>query len=392
VAPRSTTRGVAGPSNADLEDADRGVSRVELLWDLVFVFAVTQVSTLLSRDLSWAGFGRSVLVLALVWWAWSAFVWVANAEETDSGALTLTLLVAALLIFIAGLAIPHAFSSRATLFAATYAGVRFMHLGLYAHASRRGQASWDAIAGFAVTVTAGMVLLIAGSLLGGSWEVALWTLAALIDYAGPGWLTRDRLRGLQRVAVSHFAERYGTFIIICLGESIVAIGLGATAEVLDASVVAVVGLGLVITVGLWWTYFASFAATAAARLRDHEDPVIAASDAYSYIHLLLVAGIIIFAVGIRHSVLAVDRALGDGARLALCGGLALYLVGHVAFQARLVGSVNYEKLLAAAGLMAIFALGGGWHSWVAVTAATLLIALLCAVEAARASRAAPTPA
>jgi low temperature requirement protein LtrA len=377
---------VAGSSNADLDD-DRGVSRVELLWDLVFVFALTQVSTLLSRDLSWAGFGRSMLVLALVWWSWSAFVWVANAEDADSGALTLTLLLAALLIFIAGLAIPHAFGGRATLFAATYAGVRFMHLGLYAHASRRGQASWDAIAGFAVTVTGGMVLLIAGSLLGGSWQVPLWTLAALIDYAGPGWLTRERLRGIQRVAVGHFAERYGTFIIICLGESIVAIGLGATGEVLDGSVVAVVGLGLVITVGLWWTYFGSFAATAAARLREHDDPVLAASDAYSYIHLVLVAGIIIFAVGIRHSVLGVHTALGDGARLALCGGLALYLAGHVAFQARLAGSVNREKLVAAAGLMAIFALSAGWSAWVAVTAVTVVIAALCAAEATRARRA-----
>src|SRR5215813_4207463 len=124
--------------------AERGVSPAELLWDLVFVFAVTQVGTLLSRDLSWAGFGRSILVLALIWWAWSAFVWVANAEDADSPALRLTLLVALVLIFISGLAIPHAFGEQATLFAVTYAGVRFMHLALYASSARHGHASWEA--------------------------------------------------------------------------------------------------------------------------------------------------------------------------------------------------------------------------------------------------------
>jgi hypothetical protein len=120
---------------------------VELLWDLVFVFAVTQVTTLLSGHLTWAGFGRSMLVLALVWWAWSAFVWAANAQAADAATLRLTLLVAMVLIFVAGLAIPGAFGGNATLFVATYASVRVLHLALYADASRRGNASWSAIVG-----------------------------------------------------------------------------------------------------------------------------------------------------------------------------------------------------------------------------------------------------
>lgn len=125
---------------------ERRTSPVELLWDLVFVFAVTQVTTLLSSDLSWGGFGRSLLALALVWWAWSAFVWAANAHDTASLTLRAVLLTAMFLIFIAGLALPQAFGDGATLFAATYAGVRLMHLVLYADASRRGNASWRAIA------------------------------------------------------------------------------------------------------------------------------------------------------------------------------------------------------------------------------------------------------
>jgi len=344
------------------------------------VFAITQVGTLLSNQLTWDGFGRSMLVLALVWWAWSAFVWVANAEDAESPVFLLTLLAALVLIFISGLAIPHAFGERATLFALTYAGVRFMHLGLYAHSARQGHASWEAIAGFSLTVTVGMILLVAGSLLALSWQIALWASAAVIDYAGP-LLTRGRLRGLQEVAVAHFADRYGAFIIICLGESIIAIGLGATREPISTALVALVALGLLITIGLWWTYFGKTAAAAAARLRDHLEPVIAASDAYAYIHLALVAGIIIFATGMRHASLTVDTPLSASVRLAICGGLALYLLGHVAFTARLLGAVRYEKLAAAAALLVIYGIGHGWRAWVVVACDAAVIALLCAWEA-----------
>jgi low temperature requirement protein LtrA len=369
------------PPVRELADSeDHAVSPVELLWDLVFVFAITQVGTLLLGDLSWPGFGRSMLVLALVWWAWSAFVWVANAEEADSVTLRLTLLAALLLIFVSGLAIPHAFGDQATLFAATYAGVRLMHLALYAHSARHGQAAWEAIAGFSVTVVVGMVLLIVGSLLTSSWQVALWTAAAVIDYAGP-LLTRQRLRGLQRVAVAHFADRYGAFIIICLGESIVAIGLTASHEPISAELIAVVTLGLLATIGLWWTYFGDLAAAAAARLREVGEPVLAASDAYSYLHLVLVAGIIVFAVGMRHAVQALGASLADAARLALCGGLALYLLGHVGFRARLLGRVSYATLVAALALIVIFALAAGAPAWVVLAADTLVILLLGVSEA-----------
>jgi low temperature requirement protein LtrA len=362
---------------------ERRTSPVELLWDLVFVFAITQVTTLLSSDLSWAGFGRSFLALALVWWAWSAFVWAANAEEDESLLLRAVLLPAMVLIFIAGLALPQAFGDEATLFACTYAGVRFMHLGLYAGASRRGNASWQAIAGFAVTVGIGMALLIAGSFLHGSARVACWALAAAIDYAGPAWLTRERLRGLQRVAVAHFAERYSLFVIICLGESIVATGLGASSRPLETNVVAAVTFAVLITVGLWWTYFDRFAAIAEDRLRDHHDPVLAAADAYSYLHLAIVAGIIVFAVGAKVVVREAADPLGDAARLALCGGVALYLLGHVGFRLRLIGDVGWEKLAVAGALLVLYVVGGDMVGWVAAAAVTALVAALCAVETIR---------
>ncbi|MDQ6777036.1 MAG: low temperature requirement protein A, partial [Actinomycetota bacterium] len=358
--------------------AERLTTPVELLWDLVFVFAVTQVTTLLALHLSWAWLGRSLLVLALVWWAWSAFVWAANAEEAGSPTLRAALLVALLPIFIVGLTIPEAFRTEAVLFTVAYAAVRFLHLALYADASRRGHASWEAIAGFAVTVAVGMALLIVGAFVGESWRIVLWIAAAAIDYAGPAWLTRERLRGLQRVAVAHFSERYGLFVIICLGESIVEIGVGANHQHIDAQLVVTIASGVLITVGMWWTYFDSFAALAAARLRDHDDPVLAAADGYSYLHLLIVAGIIVFAAGMRVATLHSGASLGQEARLALCGGVALYLAGHSAFRARMTGSASLAELGAAGAVGLAGLLGGGLHAWAVGAVVAAVLALLCA--------------
>ncbi len=364
---------------------ERRTTPVELLWDLVFVFAITQVTTLLWRDLTWGGFGRAMLVLALVWWAWSAYVWAANAQAAASPTLRACLLISAISIFISGLSVPHAFGSEGTLFAVTYAVVRLLHLALYADASRKGDAAWSAIAGFALTVAIGMALLIAGSLVSGTARIVLWVLAAAIDYAGPAWLTRERLRGLQRVAVAHFAERYSLFVIICLGESIVAIGvgaLGASAErPLSGGEVAAVALGLLITVAMWWTYFEGFAEAAAERLRRHRDPVLAAADAYSYLHLVIIAGIITFAVGVKVLTRgSVTAPLPGPARLALCGGVALYLVGIAAFSLRLLGGVEYRQLAIGAALLALYAVGGGLPAWAVAGAVTALVGGLCVAE------------
>jgi low temperature requirement protein LtrA len=360
---------------------ERRTTPVELLWDLVFVFAITQVTTLFSAHPTWSRLGESMLVLALVWWAWSAFVWAANAQATGSSTLRLSLLVATVFIFITGLAVPHAFDTEATLFAVTYAVVRLVHLALYVDASRKGNASWSAIAGFSVTVAIGMVLLIVGSFAHGWVRATLWAVAVAIDYAGPAWLTRERLRGLQRVAVAHFAERYSLFVIICLGESIVTIGAGATHERLDAALLTAVAFGLLCTVGMWWTYFDRFAAVAEERLRDHDDPVLAAADSYSYLHLLLVAGIIIFAAGVKFVVRGAADPLDDAARLALTGGVALYLVGHVAFRKRIVGDTEYAKLAVAAVLIVLYAVGAGFAAWLITGVVALLLGAMCALEA-----------
>jgi low temperature requirement protein LtrA len=321
-------------------------------------------------------------MLALVWWAWSAFVWAANAADTN--VLRAALLPATVAILISGIAIPHAFETTALLFASTYIAVRLLHLWLYVDASRRGAASISAIAGFAVTVGAGMGLLLAGAFADGAAREALWLAAVAIDYAGPGLLTRARLRGLQEVAVSHFAERYGLFVIICLGESIAALGVVASGDHLAAATVAAVALGALITIAMWWTYFARFAGAAEGHLRTHRDPVLAASDAYSYLHFVIVAGIIVFAAGAKVLARHADVALADPARLALCGGVALFLVGVSAFRRRLSGNWGSELLVAAAALLVLYALTSGVTAWVLASLVVALLGALCASEALRA--------
>jgi len=362
--------------------AERRTSNVELLWDLVFVFSITQVTALLVHQLTWGGAARALLMLALVWWAWSAFVWAANAA--DAGVLRAALLPATVAILIAGIAIPHAFAGTAMVFAITYIAVRLLHLWLYVDASRRGAASMSAIAGFAVTVAVGMGLLLAGAFAHDGAREALWAAAVAIDYAGPGLLTRARLRGLQEVAVAHFAERYGLFVIICLGESIAALGVVASGDHLSAGTVAAVALGALITIAMWWTYFARFAGAAEGHLRTHRDPVLAASDAYSYLHLVIVAGIIVFAAGAKLFARHADDALSDPARLALCGGVALFLVGLSAFRRRLSGSWGAELLVAAAALLVLYALTSGVTAWVLASVVAALLGGLCAFEELRA--------
>ena len=367
---------------------ERRTGPVELLWDLVFVFAITQVTALLADDLTWAGTGRGLLILALMWWAWSAFVWAANAQEARSATLRGALLLAMVLIFVAGLAVPSAFGDLATLFAVSYVGVRILHLVLYADASRRGNASWRAIAGFAATVLVGMALLVTGSFLSASAQTALWAVAVAIDYAGPAWLTREQLRGLQAVAVAHFAERYGLFVIICLGESLVAVGLGASGHEIDARLLAAAVAGVLITIGLWWTYFEGVAEAAESRLRTHEDPVLAAADSYSYLHLVIVTGIIVFAVGMKKALPADADPLDDAARLALYGGVATYLAGLAAFRVRLLGSAGRE-IVAVPVLLLLAVVALEVPAWAAVALAAVVVVGLCVLAFRPASAEAP---
>src|SRR3954447_3355524 len=371
----------------DSRPVERRSSPVELLWDLVFVFAITQVSTTMSHDLAWPSVGRSLLLLALVWWAWSAFVWAANAEEEDSRLFRVVLLVALVMMFLAGVVLPSAFQGEAAAFVASYAAVRFLHLAIYADASRRGHASLTAIAGFAATVAIGMALLAIGAAVGGAGQVVLWSTAAAIDYAGPAWLTRERLRGLQRVAVSHFAERYGLFVIIVLGESVVSIGTAATNHAITASLLAAFAFALTITIALWWLYFDRTAAWAEQRLRETDDPVLAAADAFSYLHLLLVAGVVILAVGEKAAVASSNQSLPVSARLSLCGGVALYVIGYDAFKWRLGGQPSWLNATAIFVMAVLAVVTANLAAWAVCGLVAMTVVALCVARTLRTIRA-----
>jgi low temperature requirement protein LtrA len=251
--------------------------------------------------------------------------------------------------------------------------VRFIHLALYTQASRKGDAAWSAIVGFALATTAGMALLIAGALAHHELRTALWVAAVAIDYAGPAWLTRERLAGLQAVAVAHFAERYGLFIIICLGESVVEIGVGASHDPLNFGLIAAVALSLLIVVGLWWTYFDHVAEDAEEHLRRQDNPVLAAADAYSYIHLLLVAGIVFFAFGARWAIAGIDAQLDPVAHAGLFGGVALYLLGRFAFRLRMTGRVETLELAFAVLIGVGWLLTKNFDAWVGLVVLALVL-------------------
>jgi low temperature requirement protein LtrA len=166
--------------------------------------------------------------------------------------------------------------------------------------------------------------------------------------------------------VVHFAERYGLFIIICLGESIAEIGVGASQHALSAATIAAAVLGVLVAGGFWWVYFDRTAGLAESGLRANEDPVLAASDAYSYLHLLLVAGIIIFAAGIKYTLGHVEQPLPQAPRLALFGGASAYLAGHVAFRLRITGALDVAQLIVAAVLLILFAASASIAGWAVV--------------------------
>jgi low temperature requirement protein LtrA len=362
---------------------ERGSFPVELLWDLVFAFALTQVTTIFAHRATWLEFAQAMLLLALIYWAWSAFAWAANAQEAGTRTLRPTLLAAAVLIFVSGLALPQAFGREGLLFAGTYGIVRLLHLGLHADAARKGNASWAPILRFAATVLVGNALLVVGALLPSSPRLWLWAAAVAIDYAGPGWIARSRLRDLQHVVVSHFAERYGAFVIICIGESIATIGVGVGTAERPLSLALVLGatMGMVIATTMWWTYFDRLADAAKERLRQHPEPVVVATDAYAYLHLLLVAGVMIFAGGVKLVVDGQAQApLSNPGRLATCGGAALYLIGVALFRWRLFGEHTLKRLVAASSLIALFAAGGSLPEWSIATAIAALLVGLCTAE------------
>jgi low temperature requirement protein LtrA len=354
-----------------MADHEQRVTPLELFFDLVFVFAITQVTGLMSDDPTWQGLGRGLLVLAAVWWAWAAYAWLTNTLEPEESAVRVAMLAAMAAMLLVALAVPEAFDADAVLFGLAYFAVRVLHVVLYAIAGKADPDLLGAVLRFTPSATLAPALLVVAGFLDGAAQASLWVTALAIDYLGA---LVGRGRG-WRVSPAHFAERHGLIVIIALGESIVAIGIGAAGLSLGAGVVTAGVLGITVIAALWWAYFDVFAILAQRHLSEVRGVARAtlARDYYTYLHLPLVAGIVLFALGAKKTLEQVGDPLATVPAVAMSCGLALYFLTHVAFRFRLVRTFGRGRPATALVLLALtpFALE------VPALAALALVAAVC---------------
>jgi low temperature requirement protein LtrA len=360
-------------------EAEQRVAPLELFFDLVFVFAITQVTVLMAADPTPAGVLRGMLVLAAVWWAWAAYAWLTNQVDPNESKVRLPVFAAMGAMLVASLAVPGAFEDSALLFAIAYLVVRVLHIIVFAEASDDVEVM-AAVRAMAPTALLAPALLIVAAFLDGPAQVTVWVVALVIDYGGAG------VRGIEgwHLSPGHFAERHGLIMIIALGESIVAIGVGAGDIGLGAGVVAAAALGVAIAAALWWAYFDVVAPVAERTLREAprgRAQNTMARDSYSYLHLPMVAGIVLLALGVKKTLGHVDEPLSTVAAAALCGGAALYLLALVAFRLRNVRSVNRQRLVSAAFLLALIPVATQIPALIALGAVALICAALISYEA-----------
>jgi low temperature requirement protein LtrA len=361
-----------------LDQTEKRVVPLELFFDLVFVFAVTQVTVLMSHKPTWEGLGQGLLVLIALWWCWGAYAWLTNYIASDEGLERLLMFVVMGALLIAALAVPHAFDDDALLFGLAYAVARWMHIFIWAEANEDVDIG-QAIVRLARTAVPGPALLIVAGLVDdGTLRALLWIVGLSIDYAGP------YVYGVSgfRVSPGHFAERFSLIVIIALGESIVAIGAGVTEE-LDPGILAAAICGLAVSCALWWAYFDVVAVVAERRFRRMEPElrVRIARDSYSYIHLPMIAGIVLVALGVKKTTQHVDEPLKLVPTVALFGGIALYYAGHVGFRLRNLGTVNRVRLGALIASLALIPLAVEVDALPAVAMAAVLSSSVIAYEA-----------
>ena len=349
---------------------DQSATFIELFFDLVFVYAVTQTVSLAHEDLSWAGVGHAVVVFWLVWWAWTQYTWALNSADTTHPAVDAVMLVATAIAFLMAVTIPDAFGDAGGWFAATYIAVRVVGLGVY------GRVAWDDVAKrravrlFAVLSLGGLAAVAAGGVVGGEARAWWWVAAVLLDVAAAagagaaeGWDIRPE----------HFGERHGLFVIIALGESLIVAAAGLTGAERTAQTVAVAILAVAATGGLWWSYFVSAkpALDHALRQRSGSDRSTLARDVYSIWHFPLVFGVVLLAVAIEEAVTHPHEALPVGGSLALAGGVVLF-VGSAAAALRQSGySLSGRRLV----ILAVVAAGVWVAHGAAVTWSLLVVAL-----------------
>ena len=326
-------------------EREQRVTPLELFFDLVFVFAFTQVTTVLSDNPTWSGLAHGLLILGALWWAWASYAWLTNTVDPDLGAVSAAMLVAMAAMFVAALAVPDAFGSHGVLFGVAFLIVIVMQLTLYALSARRDPDLLGAILRVAPSALAGAALIIVAGFVDGGLKPILWLAALGVAFFVPlvleihGW----------RVQPAHFAERHGLIVIIAIGESLVAIGLGEKVSGLSSEVIVAAVLGFAVATSLWLAYFDFFTIRAHQLLADRSgaERAALARDVYTYLHFPMVAGIVLFAFAMKTTLADVDGELAAIPALGLCGGPALYLFAFVALRVRVSRTLRGGRLIAA---------------------------------------------
>jgi low temperature requirement protein LtrA len=357
------------------------VTPLELFFDLVFVFAITQVTTLLANDPTWDGLVRGILVLAALWWGWAAYAWLTNTLNPEEGLVRIAMFVVMAAMLVCALAVPEAFDEHGVIFGVAYLVVRAMHIALYALAGRGDPDLLGAVLRMTPSSTISGFLILASAFTEGHGREALWVVALVIDYGGvivgrgAGW----------RLSPGHFAERHGLVVMIALGESIVALGVSASGTPLSAGVITTALVGMTIATALWWTYFDWFSIVVEHRLRQATGAAQAtlARDAYSYLHFVMVAGIVLFAMSLKKTLAHYDHELAIVPATALCAGLGAYLLAHVLLRLRISGTIGHGRPVAFAALMLFWPFADDVPALAAVSVAAGIFVVLITYEVIR---------
>jgi low temperature requirement protein LtrA len=326
-------------------EREQRVTPLELFFDLVFVFGFTQVTTVLSDNPTWSGLGHGLLILTALWWVWAAYAWLTNTVDPDVGAVWGSMLVAMAAMFVAALAVPDAFGTHGVVFGVAFLVVSVMHLTLYALASRGDPDLLAAILRISPLALLGALLIVAAGFAQGGLKPWLWLAAIAVGLFGPllagtsGW----------RVQPAHFVERHGLIVIIAIGESLIAIGVGARDTALGTGVIVAAVVGFVVAASFWLAYFDFFPIRIRQLLTDRSglERIALARDIYSYLHLPMVAGIVLFAFALKTTLAHVGDELATIPALALCGGPALYLSAYVVLRVRVAAPLRSGRLVAA---------------------------------------------
>jgi len=356
-------------------DVDR-VTTLELFFDLVFVFTITQLTAVLYHAPTWRSLAQVVLMLGVIWWMYGGYAWMTNAVSAETSARRLLLLGGMAGYFVLALAIPRAFAGSGLAFGLAYVVIVTVHTTFFMRATSASVV--NAIVRLAPFNLASALVILAGGALGGSAQYALWTFAGVFE-----WMT-PVIRGNRGFAIApaHFVERHGLVVIVAIGESVIAIGIAASHLPVDGSLAAVAALGLALSACLWWLYFGGDDERAERALAAM-DPVRRAHGAlygFGYWHLPLLLGIVLVAAAERQAFTDPFAALGwPGASMLACGAAA-FLAGDVLFRRELAIGRAGVRAAAAALALATLPLGATVAPAAQIAALVLLLIATIAVE------------